>query len=372
MSELIYYVGPFSFPNGGAAARRIYGNIKTLREIGYEVKVIDGQPVVGKSNYDGIDVVSVGERPPQNISWCKKVFQYLHIGKNTVDYIKSGEVKPRFIVLYSGYSPYLFRLLSFCKRNKIKLIFDCVEWYQPKSRIEYIYNPYYWNIELAMRFLIPKCDGVICISEYLKNYYNKRGCSTVVIPPTLSIDTLPPSRNEFNCGKIKLVYTGNPGHKDSIAEIISVVSQLKDKYELNIAGVVGDCLDNVKFHGLLEHEDAIKLVSQSHFSILFRPINKTSSAGFSTKVVESMSCGTPVITNNTGDLSKYIFDDVNGYIFDGDNPKSLKDNLERISATFNIKKYNVLSAASFDTANKSFFDKSDLTVSSLGDFLSSC
>lgn len=355
MSELIYYVGPFSFPNGGAAARRIYGNINTLREIGYEVKVIDGQPIVGKSSYDGIDVISVGERPPQNISWCKKVFKYLHIGKNTVDYIKSGEVKPRFIVLYSGYSPYLMRLLPFCKKNNIKLIFDCVEWYQPKKFLEYMYNPYYWNIELAMRYLIPMCDGVICISRFLENIYSDK--TTVInIPPTVLTSSIPQNNvvnNSFD--RIKLVYSGSPGsHKDFLDIIISAVSGFSDRYELHIAGINGINSDNIFYHGHISHSESLRLVSDSHFSILVRPYNKVSRAGFSTKVVESLSCGTPVITNNTGDLGHFIKNGENGFIFDGVSQKDLCSTLSNIALIFNGNYYDKLSQAAFSLSASKF------------------
>lgn len=373
MSNLIYYVGPFSFPNGGAAARRIHGNIKTLRELGYEVRVIDGQPIVGKSNFDDIEVISVGERPSKNVSWYKKVYQYLHIGKKTINYIKSCKEKPSFIILYSGYSPYLIRLLPFCKANNIKLIFDCVEWYQPKYFFEYLYRPYYWNIELAMRSLIPRCDGIICISNFLNRFYTQKGCKTITVPPTLDLDALP-AKNLINGREkssiVKLVYTGNPGHKDLLDEIINVVKKFDSKLELNIAGIDGVNSSNIKYHGYIEHEKAIKLVSDSHFSILLRPLNKTSMAGFSTKVVESMSCATPVISNNTGDLSNYILNGQNGYIFDGSSSDKFIETLYQVCEDYDLSKYNDISTSAYITASKSFNYKSDLTVNLFTDFFS--
>ncbi|MFP8843615.1 glycosyltransferase [Shewanella baltica] len=373
MSELIYYVGPFSFPNGGAAARRIYGNIKSLREIGYEVKVIDGQAIIDKSEYDDIEVISVGERPSQHVSLYQKIFQYLNIGNKTIEFIKNGEKKPRFIILYSGYSPYLIRLLPFCKDNNIKLIFDCVEWYQPKSFLEYLYKPYYWNVEFAMRSLIPMCDGVICISKFLNQFYTEKGCKTIIIPPTLDFDALPLkylSQGDEKCSRIKLVYTGNPGHKDLLDEIVNVVKSFDSKLELNIAGIDGINSNNIKYHGYLEHDQAIRLVSDSHFSILLRPLNKTSMAGFSTKVVESMACATPVISNNTGDLSNYILDGQNGYIFDGSTSALLVETLNQVCEDYDLSKYKEISMSAYITASKSFNYQSDSTVHLFTDFFS--
>ena len=116
MSDLIYYVGPFSFPDGGAAARRIYGNINSLRELGYVVKVIDGNAVIEKRVYDEIDVISVGERPTSKSNIGEKVKKYISIGQRTIDFIISQERLPKYIFLYGGYSPYLVKLLFFCKK----------------------------------------------------------------------------------------------------------------------------------------------------------------------------------------------------------------------------------------------------------------
>lgn len=354
MSLNIYYIGPFEFPIGGAAARRILGNINTLQSFS-NVTVIDGKSINCSDTVGGVKVVSVSERPKKTDNLFVKVKKYFSIGRKTIDYIDSRECKPDIIVLYSGYSPYLLKLIPYCKKNNIKLVFDCVEWYQPKNSYEYFFKPYYWNIEIAMRYLIPKCDGVICISKYLENYYSQRGLKVINVPPTLSISSLPKKGTPELTRRIKLVYCGNPGHKDSLDTILNIVSRFKGFFELDIAGVQGNNTENIKYHGQLSHENSIDLVSKSHFSILFRPDNKIAKAGFSTKVVESMSCGTPVITNNTGDLSYYIGDDVNGYIFEGFSGLELYSKLKNLSVELTQKKYDSLVLGAISTS-KEYFD----------------
>jgi glycosyltransferase involved in cell wall biosynthesis len=353
MGELIYYVGPFSFPDGGAAARRIYGNINSLRELGYDVKVIDGDASIGKRVYDGIDVISVGERPTSKDHIIKKIKKYLFIGQRTINFIVSQKRLPKYIFLYGGYSPYLTKLLFFCKKYNIKLIFDCVEWYQPKSVFEYLYKPYYWNIELSMRVLIPKCDGLICISRFLDDFYSKN-CEAVNIPPTLLMSNVPKKKECYLNGRVRLVYSGSPGHKDYLSTIVSAVSELSHLYELDIAGVSGVNIENVRYHGFISHAKSLQLVSDSHFSILLRPYNRVSKAGFSTKVVESMSCGTPVITNDTGDLIDFIADGRNGYIFHGINKEDLIIKLRSIADSLKKNNYIDLSNSAYAMAVDKF------------------
>lgn len=353
MTKRIYYVGAFGFPNGGAAARRILGNIKTIQLNGYEVTVVNGSSESNTELFDGIPVHSVSERPKVDAPIFNKLFKYLMMGANTIKLIKEQKQKPDAIILYSGYAPYLFKLLFYCKTNNIKLYFDCVEWYEPKRKYQYLFKPYYWNIEASMRLLIPLCDGVICISKFLNDYYHKKGLKVVQIPPTLCVNSLP-EKDVFHPTKpYKLVYTGNPGHKDKLSEIVNIIKKFPNEFELHIAGIEGTNECNVFYYGEICHELAIKLVSSCHFSILFRPNNKVSKAGFSTKVVESMFCGTPVITNNTGDLSEYIEDNVNGYIFDGFSAKELECKLNYISLIDDIN-YTELSKNAKKTAFRYF------------------
>jgi len=59
------YVGPFSFPDGGAAVRRILGNGQTMKAAGFSVSIACGQSpgAAGSSfEHEGIEVISLGER----------------------------------------------------------------------------------------------------------------------------------------------------------------------------------------------------------------------------------------------------------------------------------------------------------------------
>ena len=57
-------------------------------------------------------------------------------------------------------------------------------------------------------------------------------------------------------------------------------------------------------------------------------------AGFSTKFVESISCGTPIITTNTSDLEDYLEEGKNGFFID------IKDKDKSIETLLSILRYN--------------------------------
>ncbi|MEZ8967570.1 glycosyltransferase family 4 protein [Vibrio breoganii] len=359
--EHIVYLGPFSFPNGGAAARRIFGVSKSLISSGKKVTIVSGQKKSDNNEvYEGIDVVSIGERTAEHLPNAIKHLKYFNMGAKTVEWLNSLVDKPAYIILYSGYSPYLIRLIPWCKKNNVKLIFDAVEWYQGENVIKHFLSPYYLNVELAMRKLIPMAGNVIVISNYLKEYYESKGCNVIKIPPTLDLSGF--NKNYKNNDLTKFVYCGVPGKKDLLWKVIDILGELSSlgyKFEYHIAGLTledakllfdGD-LSFCIFHGKLSFEDVQNLNKDCHYTILFRPDNKVSQAGFSTKVVESMSNGVPVITNNTSDLSEIIVDGVNGFIFDGFSDTDIKSKLESILL---MNYSDKMSKAAYETASERF------------------
>ncbi|EID4420514.1 glycosyltransferase [Vibrio vulnificus] len=347
----VVYVGPFSFPSGGAASRRILHNCLSLLEQGYRVSVASGQNSDNNSvnNIEGIDVYSLNERNSEHLPRLLKHLSYFSMGKKTVAWLDSLEYKPKAVILYSGYSPYLIQLIKWSKRNKVKLIFDAVEWYDPPSVISRL-SPYYLNIELAMRLLIPKVDGIISISSYLHDYYVDKGCQSLLMPPTTSELNIS-NHYIYSDACLKIAYAGSPGNKDLLNIVIDAVNSLValgHSIELNIAGLSKSGLedycvkynvkngisDHIVAHGYLDFDESVELVSTSDFSILVRPIKRYSTAGFSTKFVESLVCGTPVIANITSDLGNYIRDNVNGIICQDYSLESVK---EAIINAVNVK-----------------------------------
>lgn len=373
-NNLIFYVGPFGFPNGGAAARRIYGNCLTLKKAGYRVSVISGQAPSSRDDsvfdYDGIEVHSVNERVHENKPTLIKHLLYLRMGSRTISYLNSLPEKPSVIILYSGYSPYLLNFIPWCKKNKIKLVFDAVEWYEPSRSLMYI-TPYYLNIEFAMRSLIAKTGNVITISNYLNNYYDDKGCNTLKIPPTLATDRIIANIGQGYGDVISLVYAGNPGRKEYLDVILNAIIILNENslsFCLHVAGVDKEYFNKIYgsnkislyvkqgflfFHGKLQHEEAISLVRNSDFSVIIRPQTKCNNAGFPTKFVESLSVGTPVISTLTSDIEEYLSDGFNGFVCENSSVEELVKQLIKVKS-LKKDKYLCMRENARETAVKYF------------------
>jgi glycosyltransferase involved in cell wall biosynthesis len=332
----IVYVGPMSFPDGGAGARRILGNSLSLIDAGYEVIVGSGQMPVNKSNFDGtfqgINVYSTGERTAEDKPVLIKHLIYTRMGKKTVEWLNTLDPEPIAIILFGGDIPYLLNLLPWCKKHHIPIIFEACEWYDPSNMPGGRFSPYRINFEITMRYLVPRVKNVLAISSYLENHFKLLGCETVCVPPTTDTLHFRNQKKERSGHLITLGYTGTPGKKDLFDNYLEALLQtdpLGKRFRFNVAGLSdSDVLSYPAFRcrnirelpslihciGKVSHESAIKLIGDSDFSVLLRYPKRYAQAGFPTKVVESMVMSTPVICNLTSDLHKYIHDGINGIV----------------------------------------------------------
>ena len=324
MSRVVY-LSPVPVPEGGAAARRILGIAKTLQLAGIDVEVGSGGMAGGiaRNMVEGVPVTRLSERTADHLPRSFRQLKYLTIGRRSLRWLDALRPRPTSVILYGGYTPYLLRLHHWCSRHGVSLTFDAVEWYQPRRPIDAWISPYYWNIQLAMRWLSPATGHTIAISSYLADHYRAKGCDVVRIPPTL--DTEAVLAGPGSDGKrLLLAYAGTPGHKDLFdvqLEAVMSLDPLGEKLLLRIAGVdettilkspamrrrglsaLPPCIETL---GVTTGDTARDLVATADFSLLLRDRNRVSEAGFPTKVVESLAVGTPVIGTLTGDLYRHL------------------------------------------------------------------
>lgn len=358
--KTILYVGNFSFPLGNAAGKRVYANGKILRKLGYRViyvgmdKNIDRQIDLSETRkeYDGFDFYNFSY-PEKSIEWIN----YISVFKSFINLLENKfEINKIELIIYYGspsLSLFINRLIKYCKKNNIKIVSDCVDWLTIKTN-----NPIFdfikWLDDTYQKaYLNKKVDGVIAISRYLEEYYKKTKIKTVIIPPL----------STTNSGEIKtnnkdykvIIYAGLPFRKgmlikdpntlkDRVDKTIMLLYKAKEKgarFKFDIYGFtkseylevlplqkkyIDGLEDSIEFHGMKPNEEVTEEISKADFTILIRDVNRTTSAGFPTKISESISYGTPVITTKTSDLEDYIVEGVNGFFIKVDNVDDISVN----------------------------------------------
>lgn len=340
----ILYTGAFRFPDGDAAAARVLGIGKSLRALGYEVEYLGWEPhgrpadlrPDGCRLHQGFPYRSMGELREDALPALERLLRFLSIGRRTMAWLREADLTGvKAIIAYHGGALFLWQLRRFCRNRNIKLIFDCTEWYDPASLPGGLFGPVAIDSELRMRWVYPKLNRGIVISRYLRDHYASKGCALALVPPTVDLDD---GKWHFkqptfaNGDPIRIVYAGTPGKKDVLRNAVLGLAILQDlgaPVFLDIVGpshadllqllgpdaaVMPSIRDLIRFHGRVPQDQVPAKVAQAHFSLLMRPDKRYANAGFSTKLVESMAAGVPVLANPTSDIDRVVHNRVNGLL----------------------------------------------------------
>lgn len=329
------------------------GNALSMAATGREVVVVSGvehNSPHSKLVAPGIHAIEVTERLPLHEPKWRHYANYPGMGCRTREWISLQKDQPEAIIIYGGYFPYLMNLAAWARRRGIPVIFDAVEWYSANRWREFAVSPYLWSTEAAMRFLVPRVDGVLAISRALERHYSTRGMPVLRVPPLIDSAAWPMSSSAGKKSALTLCYAGSPGSKDLLDAIVAAVlavDQGRCLLRLQIAGVdesevrkipavakhliskgskLPSCL---AVHGRLSHADSMALIGAAHFSVFLRLINRVSTFGFPTKFVESFVMGTPVIANLTSDLKDHLRDGENGLVCERADQLSLEQTFQR-------------------------------------------
>lgn len=332
----IVYIGNFIFPDKNAAAQRVVNLGKIFSKLNYSVVYISilfeqNKTSIEKKEYFGYTCYEykVGTRSIEKIQSLynlKKIKKIIEENKNV-----------KAVIAYNLRSVLLYKLYRHCKKNNVKIIGDITEWYGT-SNLNFLKKvKEKADIYLRMNILNYKMSGNIVISDFLYNTYVGR-VPVVNIPPLVDL-----SENKWekchckeagNTGITKIIYAGSPSKQkerlDLIVESVTALSK-KIQVELSVLGITKNefcqiydfdktiLQDNIVFYGKIPHKDAIRKIAESNYSIIIRDKNRITTAGFPTKFVESISAGTPVITNDNSCVKKYIYENKNGYIISIEN-----------------------------------------------------
>ncbi|ROT33175.1 glycosyltransferase [Micromonospora sp. HM5-17] len=330
-------VGPFRFPWGQAGSRRVYGLAGSLAACGYDVVVAGGEdgPATA-TRLDGIDgpgtvdYLGLGEIPPAQAGrLARSVRWFLRWGERTVRWLDAQPTKPSHVLVSGGDAPYMVHLRRWCRRSRVPLLADVVDWYSPRQLRGGVLGPPYLSAQAALRYHYPRCDGIIVVSSFLEEYYRGRGTPVLRVPPTLDVENLPvyPRRVDADVPGLRLVYAGSPGRKDLVATIVRAVGRVDPEgahLELRIFGPTleqvtrlldGEALPRgVRVLGRLPQPEIPRVWQEADFSVLLRQPARFIHAGFPTKFCESLANGTPVIANLTSDLGRYLRDRHEGLV----------------------------------------------------------
>lgn len=355
----ILYVGRFELPDKEATANRVVANAKLLRELGHEV-ILAGwsdQVIKDENIWHKIECYNFESYEKHKAKSSYEKYRMFVDPTPELELLKKH--KPDVLLAYDFPAVALKKLMKYCKKNGIKCICDVSEWYTNSNK-----NPLFrivraYDSHLRMRVLHKKADGLIVISKFLQEYYSEQ--NTVLVPPLVDIYD-----EKWNVDAVskddgcKLVYVGWPSKtKERLDLVVEAVEQISKEtlisldvygidekkyrsiYEISDEHRLPSC---VSFHGRVPHIEAVKAVKAADYSLIIRESCRKNNAGFPSKLVECVACGTAALVTPISNVSDYVGNGKNGYVI------NINNLVEDIKTVIN-KKEIVVEKSTFDYRN---------------------
>lgn len=359
----ILYLGLFRFPEGDAAASRVLNNARLFRDLGHSVKILSFGGEYREQDisldgyvYDGLHYVITHDIDTH--SWKERFLRYIYPNPNARNYIAANIDSFDIVVSYNTTLPMNIYLQHICKKHGKKIILDVTEWPDSNELLGGKLCPIYWMSELNMRFIQKHFKNMIPISQFLNRFYSHS--NNILLPPLIDIND-----TKWNCFKtvdftsvnhyngVRIIFAGTPARKDLLKNLVEAIVQVLNEgqvIQLVVAGVsieqanqfcAEDILskyrNNIVFFGRIPQSLVPSLYHISTFSAIIREPSRKNTAGFPTKMVESMAAGCPVLLNITSDLGDYAIDGENAVLIENYHVCSIKEGLMSILSMTNEK-----------------------------------
>ena len=323
------------FPYGQAFSSRARNLTKLLCACGYHVHIISPKSA-GEEISDelaGVDYSVTHINDPKNalsLSGIGTAKPYMNAVKAYLNHNKVDLIVSSSMVFVSGH------LLKLAEKLQIPYIVEQCEWYDYTTFKYGKLNPYYREHIRMIEKKNRKVSGIIAISRLFEQHYSFQGVPTIRIPTILDVKNTRYriKRNDITSDDVyHIAFAGSLGKgKEKMEPVFKALIKIKKSKRSNVFDIFGpsekDLLINIdgdnnlwnqvkqyiNVHGRIPQTKVENAVRSADFTIFTRPIRRSSNAGFPTKVAESMAVGTPVITNDTGDISLYLKNGVNGFL----------------------------------------------------------
>ena len=378
-----------SFPEGMAMTNRLKMYLKSLSEKETEIKVYSYGNKKETGKYEGVKFEkSIKKRIVQ--SQIDKYFLdiFLHV-------IPAWKITSKSdIIFISGFG--WLTLIFICvvgKINQCKIVMELNE--NPGSIGTGILSPLWlrktnrwFALNLSYRFI----DGFLCISkplEELAKKYKKNKAKTIVVPILCDCKDLKNTDSKESVDK-EFPYIFHAGYispqKDGIYAVIEAFALacsrtvLPLKFILTVRLAHKDVLNKIDdiikenklenriiWLGFVSSEEVAKYRGKASMAIINKPKNWQNEFNFPTKLGESLSSGIPVIASRTGEMNRFLKDNITAYLVDPNNVEQIADRI--IDIIENPRKSKIIGENGRDLA-KIKFDYRNYT-SSLHDFFSS-
>lgn len=329
------------YPHGGALSNFIQNLSKAILNAGYEVILLTdinkeyalADIITASSPVTVIPVVASKNeeeyRRQKQTGFCDERLGILKKYKIT---------KEDLVMIFWLKSEYfLERLFELEKEIGFKSICGVLEFYDVE---DYKTEEKYRKDVYIEREVYLCADAILSVSEYVDQYYMKKGLSVYRFPPMIDSGEYPVTYKPMD--KYKFII---PSQKDSLKAMLTAFITLDDiernNIELHLCGVNAEAVKAMLteteweklmhfsvIHSWLKYDELIELYQQMHFMVVARNKCQRTLANFPSKVPEAMTYGVVPIASDVGDYTKYYLRNEFDSIFvEGDSSEKIREAL---------------------------------------------
>jgi glycosyltransferase involved in cell wall biosynthesis len=202
------------------------------------------------------------------------------------------------------------------------------------------------------------CDGMLCISRFLVEFYESKGVDPArlfLIPSTVDSSRFIQTGDK----PFPFPYIGYFGgltfYRDNIDLLVKAfveISRTHPEVHLVLGGFCSeeekDQLTNlvvqleignkVELLGYVSRAEIINYITHADILVMVRTNDLTSQASFPSKLTEFLATSRPVISVNVGEISDYLTDNVNAFLVEAGNTKALTEKINFVLNNYDFAK----------------------------------
>lgn len=357
----IIFGDSFTFPEGNAATNRVYTFARGFSENGINTHVICFQneyPDNCNGVTDGIKYYHPFNQTKRNSFFIVRRWLKLLKYFRTFSLVRKIHKEEKIIAI----NLYTYRLLThlyafvLARFFKTKILFDRCE-----HPLQFYHDNVFEQTSAKLKLVLETklSDGMFCISNYLIDFYKKRGFDQsrlFLVPSTVDTERFNKQINSplaysyiLYCGSLTIL-------KDGVNILIESFKRISEKYpEINLVLIgKGDSVSDeimikdlvmklnigkrVIFLGQVPRTEIPAYLCNAKILALARPESIVADAGFPSKLTEYLATGNPVVVTIVGEIPQYLKDNETAFLTEPGSINAFANKLDYVLGNYESAK----------------------------------